>query len=94
LSYVATTISYEIASHDPDGTFVDAVWGGRQLPRKGETVMLPDGNGINSYQEMEVVEVVHFPHKTTVWLGGSDGWENGSVTKLFKFARAEGYRLV
>jgi hypothetical protein len=80
--------TYEIHARDPDGSFHQAVWSTPQLPSIGEDVYLPDGE--DSWQEMQVSEVCHYPDRVEVWLGWDmerSGWDDGSVTAIFELAR-------
>lgn len=87
---------YMLKSKDPSGEFVQARWRLPALPRVGELVMLPEapsprgGNALTAgvqWQEMRVEDVVHHPIEYEIWLGGSAGWEAGSVARLFANAR-------
>lgn len=78
-------VVYSIHALDPDGkTFLKTTWQTPHLPRIGEEVKLPDVRGI--WQEMTVEEVQHYPDDTRVWLGGTDGWDPGSVAQMFALA--------
>lgn len=81
---------YFIRSRDPSGEFIGSYWETAVLPRVGEEVMLPDGDG---WQEMTVTEIRHYPHVVDVWLGGTDGWEPGSVLRLFREAQKRAPQL-
>lgn len=70
-----------LKSRDPDGTFASVPWETEQFPRIGEDVMLPDGT--EHWQEMVVEAIEHGRLATNVWVGGSDGWDPGSVRYLF-----------
>jgi hypothetical protein len=80
----------------PAATILAGEWATEQLPRIGEQVRLPaDEQAATSapvpraglWQELSVVEVVHGPAEVEVALGGTTGWEPGSVAPLFEYAR-------
>jgi hypothetical protein len=92
-SYIIRAMDPAAARRPPGGArdFPWALWSTPELPRIGEEVKLPTkaDAGRGDWQELSVV--AHYPGATHVWLGGADGWEDGSVRELF--ASAVAWRL-
>lgn len=78
---------YRILAIDPGGLICTAEWATEHLPRIGEKVLLPRGEEAAHWQELSVVEVLHHPDAVEISLGGTTGWEPGSVAPLFEYAR-------
>jgi hypothetical protein len=78
------TEHFLICAKDPSGEVVTTGYEARLVPRLGDRLALPEP-GLRDWQDMSVVGVYPKPQgQVTVELGGTDGWEPGSVKRLFE----------